>query len=115
MNNSSTVPAVILAEGREKALNRKHPWIFSNAIAKVHNTPNRGDTVAVLSSKGEWLAWAAYSPASQIRARIWSFEQDQQIDQAFFKQRLRRAWQLRQSDGQLRGPQGPPNLSPDGV
>ncbi|OYW94127.1 MAG: 23S rRNA methyltransferase [Alishewanella sp. 32-51-5] len=97
MNNSSTVPAVILAEGREKALNRKHPWIFSNAIAKVHNTPNRGDTVAVLSSKGEWLAWAAYSPASQIRARIWSFQQHEQIDQAFFKQRLQRAWQLRQS------------------
>lgn len=97
MNNSSTVPAVILAEGREKALNRKHPWIFSNAIAKVHNTPNRGDTVAVISSKGEWLAWAAYSPASQIRARIWSFQQHEQIDQAFFKQRLQRAWQLRQS------------------
>ncbi|GGW58261.1 class I SAM-dependent methyltransferase [Alishewanella tabrizica] len=97
MNKSITLPAIILQEGREKALNRRHPWLFSNAIDKVLNTPNRGDTVEVLSSKGQWLARAAYSPSSQIRARIWTYDQAEQIDLAFFIRKIERAWQLRLS------------------
>ena len=97
MNKTPNLPAIILQEGREKALNRRHPWLFSNAIDKVINTPNRGDTVEVLSSKGQWLARAAYSPSSQIRARIWTFIEAEQIDLDFFVQKISRAWQLRQS------------------
>lgn len=97
MNKTVNLPAIILQEGREKALNRRHPWLFSNAIDKVLNTPNRGDTVEVLSSKGQWLARAAYSPSSQIRARIWSFDQAETIDLDFFVRKISRAWQLRQS------------------
>lgn len=97
MSKQTTSPAIILAPGREKALKRQHPWIFSNAISQVISTPNSGDIVDVLSSKGEWLASAAYSPRSQIRARVWSFVQDQPIDETFFYNRLNDAWQLRQS------------------
>ncbi|CAM5221285.1 class I SAM-dependent rRNA methyltransferase [Alishewanella longhuensis] len=97
MNKTVNLPAVILQEGREKALNRRHPWLFSNAIDKVLNTPNRGDTVEVLSSKGQWLARAAYSPSSQIRARIWTLDEAEAIDLDFFVRKLTRAWQLRQS------------------
>jgi len=97
MNKTVNLPAIILQEGRDKALNRRHPWLFSNAIDKVLNTPNRGDTVEVLSSKGQWLARAAYSPSSQIRARIWTFNEAEAIDLDFFIRKLTRAWQLRQS------------------
>ncbi len=97
MNKTPNLPAIILQEGREKALNRRHPWLFSNAIDKVINTPNRGDTVEVLSSKGQWLARAAYSPSSQIRARIWTFNEAEHIDLDFFVHKISRAWQLRQS------------------
>lgn len=97
MNKTVKLPAIILQDGREKALNRRHPWLFSNAIDKVLNTPNRGDTVEVLSSKGQWLARAAYSPSSQIRARIWTFDENETIDLDFFIRKLTRAWQLRQS------------------
>ncbi|WP_333607313.1 class I SAM-dependent methyltransferase [Arsukibacterium sp.] len=97
MNIDTKSPAIILQDGRDKALNRRHPWLFSNAIKQVINTPNRGDTVEVYSSSGQWLARAAYSPSSQIRARIWTFQQDEAIDVAFFSRRLSRAWALRQS------------------
>lgn len=71
-----------LREGKERSLQRRHPWIFESAIAKGGG--DSGETVRVESSKGEFLGWAAYSPASKIRARVWSFDENQRIDAAFF-------------------------------
>ncbi len=88
-------PSIYLVKGREKSLRRKHPWIFSRGIHKVEGEPELGATVDVFTHDGKWLAKAAYSPHSQIRARVWSFEQ-QTIDQAFFRQRIADALLLRQ-------------------
>lgn len=89
-------PSLILKEEREKSLLRKHPWIFEGAIEHEVGTPRLGATVDIISSKGEWLAKAAYSPHSQIRARVWSFDKDTIIDNTFFKNKLLRAFQIRQ-------------------
>ncbi len=70
-----------LKEGKERSLLRRHPWIFDSAIAKGGGDP--GETVRVESSSGQFLAWAAFSPASKIRARAWSFDEAQRIDAAF--------------------------------
>jgi 23S rRNA (cytosine1962-C5)-methyltransferase len=82
---------LILKPGREKSLLRRHPWIFSGAIARVQGEPDMGDSVAVRAAGGEFLAWAAYSPASQIRARVWSWIEAEPIDGALLRARLRRA------------------------
>ncbi len=82
---------LILKPGREKSLLRRHPWIFSGAVARVQGDPETGDTVAVRSGSGEFLAWAAYSPASQIRARVWSWDEKERIDGDFLRARLQRA------------------------
>ncbi|MCO7188346.1 MULTISPECIES: class I SAM-dependent methyltransferase [unclassified Pseudoalteromonas] len=98
--------ALYLQPGREKSLKRKHPWIFSKAIKKVKGKPALGDTVTIYSHDGQYLATAAYSPDSQIRARIWSFDQSEQIDQSFFERRLARALSAREQvieEGQLTG------------
>ena len=79
---------MVLKPGRDKSLRHRHPWIFSGAIARVEGEPASGDTVSVLAPDGAFLAWAAYSPQSQIRARAWSFEADDAIDEAFLRQRL---------------------------
>lgn len=92
---SVSMPRITLQETREKSLKRLHPWVFSKAVKSVNGNPANGQTVEVVSSKGEWLGYAAYSAASQIRARIWSFNQAEQIDADFFQRRLARAWQLR--------------------
>ena len=89
--------SVTLIAGREKSLLRRHPWVFSRAVDKVQGQPNAGDTVDILSSKGQWLARGFYSPQSQIRARVWSFDKNEAIDDAFFLRRLARAKASRQS------------------
>jgi len=81
---------LILKPGREKSLKRRHPWVFSGAIAKVEGKPQLGDSVEVRSADGAFLAVAAYSPESQIRARVWSWTAGD-IDAAFFAQRIARA------------------------
>ncbi|MEH0740932.1 class I SAM-dependent methyltransferase [Vibrio cholerae] len=87
--------AIYLVKGRDKSLKRKHPWIFSRGIERVEGKPQLGETVDVYAQNGQWLAKAAYSPNSQIRARVWSFEQ-QPIDHAFFVKRIQDAQLLRQ-------------------
>jgi 23S rRNA (cytosine1962-C5)-methyltransferase len=78
---------LILKPGREKSLKRRHPWIFSGAVAKLHGEPGAGDTVEVRSAFGDFLALAAYSPRSQIVARVWTWE-ERAIDGAFFRERV---------------------------
>jgi 23S rRNA (cytosine1962-C5)-methyltransferase len=82
-----------LKDGKERSLLRRHPWIFDSAIAK--GGADAGETVRVESSAGEFLAWAAFSPASRIRARAWSFDEAQRIDAAFMAHACERAVQAR--------------------
>jgi len=70
-----------LRAGKERSLLRRHPWIFESAIAR--GAADAGETVRVESDGGSFLAWAAYSPASKIRARVWSFDESQRIDASF--------------------------------
>ncbi|MCY9843280.1 class I SAM-dependent methyltransferase [Vibrio caribbeanicus] len=88
-------PAIYLLKGREKSLKRKHPWIFSGAIKNVQGEPKLGETIDVYSNDGKWLAKAAYSPKSQIRARVWSFK-NKEINKSFFISRFEKALLLRQ-------------------
>ena len=94
---TNQLPRLTLQETREKSLKRLHPWIFSKAVKSVSGKPTNGQTIEVVSSQGEWLGYGAYSADSQIRARIWSFDKALQVDDAFFLQRIERAWALRTS------------------
>jgi 23S rRNA (cytosine1962-C5)-methyltransferase len=85
---------IFLKRGKEKPLLHHHPWIFSGAIARVENA-NDGDTVDVFDAGGAWLARAAYNARSQIVARVWTFEKDEEIDAAFFRKRIERALEFR--------------------
>jgi 23S rRNA (cytosine1962-C5)-methyltransferase len=92
---TSPMQAVLLKPGREKSLLRRHPWVFSGAIDRVQGDPQGGATVAVLGADGRWLATAAYSPRSQIRARVWAWTRETAIDAAFFRDRIHAALALR--------------------
>ncbi|MFT7259249.1 MAG: 23S rRNA (cytosine1962-C5)-methyltransferase [Glaciecola sp.] len=83
--------SITLKVEREKSMLRRHPWIFEGAIEKTDGIIRSGDTVDILASDGTWLAKAAYSPESQIRARVWSFTKSEVIDNAFFKRKLEQA------------------------
>ena len=87
---------VILKAGREKSLFRRHPWIFSGAIQHADENIASGSTVNLRASDGRFFARAAYSPHSQIRARVWTFE-DETVDKEFFRKRIKRSIEARTS------------------
>ncbi len=90
---------LVLNPGREKSVLLRHPWIFSGAVQSVKGNPVSGETVDVVTSKGDWLCRAAYSPTSQIRARIWTWSQDEAVDEAYFSKRINTAIVNRQQLG----------------
>ena len=97
---------LILKDGKERSLFRRHPWIFEGSVARLDGRARPGDTVEVVDAGGRRLAKAAWSPSSQIRARVWSFDPDETIDDAFFKRRVAAAVARREAMPQLRGQDG---------
>ncbi|MFD2177533.1 class I SAM-dependent methyltransferase [Veronia pacifica] len=87
-------PSVYLVKGRDKSVRRRHPWIFSRGIQRIEGKPTLGETVNVYDHQGQWLARGAFSPNSQIRVRVWTFD-DEPIDVSFFQKRLQQAQLLR--------------------
>jgi len=87
--------SLLLKKGREKSLRRRHPWIFSGAVEKAAG--KAGETVDVLDAAKKFVARAAYSPKSQIRARVWTFDPAQSVDGGFFRSRLQKALALREA------------------
>ncbi|HPU51452.1 MAG TPA: class I SAM-dependent methyltransferase [Burkholderiaceae bacterium] len=77
-----------LKPGKDRPLLRRHPWIFAGGVARVQGNPAPGDTVRVVSAEGRFLGWGAFSPASSIRARMWSFDEHAQIDDDWIAARV---------------------------
>ena len=85
-----------LKPGREKSLLRRHPWVFASAIQPLDKEPASGSTVDLIAPNGSFLARASYSPTSQIRARVWTFNNDEVVDKDFFRKRIKSAIETRQ-------------------
>ncbi|RZJ09225.1 MAG: 23S rRNA (cytosine(1962)-C(5))-methyltransferase RlmI [Rubrivivax sp.] len=84
---------IALRAGKERSLVKRHPWVFESSIARGGG--DSGETVRVESADGKFLAWAAFSPKSQIRLRAWSFDEAERIDAAFFQRRVQQAIAMR--------------------
>ena len=87
--------AIQLKPGREKSVINRHPWIFSGAVMKVFGEPKCGDLVYIKTSTGQPLGVAAYSPDSNIRARMWSWDPEACIDRKYFKNAIKEAVSIR--------------------
>lgn len=83
-----------LKPGREASVERRHPWVFSGAVAGQRGDGSDG-VAQVTDSKGRLLAAGAYSPGSQIVARLWCFD-GRAPDAALFRERFGAARRLRE-------------------
>ncbi len=93
----SEYPRIILHAQRDVSVRRRHPWLFSGAIARVEGAPKPGALVAVYSFDDTFLAWGHYSAASQIRARLFAWDKGFAPETAeFWRGRLERAIAARQ-------------------
>ena len=82
---------LVLREGRDRSLLRRHPWVFSGAVERLEGGPVSGDTIQIYDAQGGFLAWAAYNSQSQISARVWSWQADEKIDADFFRRKISNA------------------------
>ncbi|HRH80877.1 MAG TPA: class I SAM-dependent methyltransferase [Thiobacillaceae bacterium] len=97
---------VFLRAGKERSALRRHPWLFEDAVGRLEGRARPGDTVEVLAHGGKPLGRAAWSPEARIRARVWSFDPAETIDDAFFKRRVALAVARRQAMPELAEQEG---------
>jgi 23S rRNA (cytosine1962-C5)-methyltransferase len=76
-----------------------HPWIFANELGESEGACEPGDIVEVYSSNGSFVGKGYINPASQIRIRLLTRNQDTAIDDQFFYDKLNEAWKYRQQIG----------------
>ena len=97
---------LVLHAGKARSVLKRHPWIFAGSVAQIEGRARLGDTVEVVDADGNLLGRAAYSPESQIRARMWSFDAETPIDHAFFKRRVAQSVARRRTHPQLEAESG---------
>jgi len=100
--STQTVPKVVLKPRRALPFFSRHPWVFGNAVARIEpDDIPPGALVTLVSSKGEFIARGLFNPNSQIRVRLYSWDEADCLDEEFFAARLEAAINLRQ---ELYGP-----------
>lgn len=98
--------SLILRSGKEKSLRRHHPWLFAGSVERLEGRAKPGDTVDIVSAEGRWLARGSYSPVSQIRVRVWTFDEGEPVDHAFFKRQVAASVARRAALPELAGQDG---------
>jgi 23S rRNA (cytosine1962-C5)-methyltransferase len=92
-------PLLTIAKGKEHSIQRKHPWVFSGALASDTTELQDGDLVCLTTKKQQILGIGHFQHAT-ISVRILSFDYET-IDEAFYERRLSNAYQLRLRIGLL--------------
>lgn len=87
---------ITLKKGREAAILRGHPWVFSGAIAAIKGNPGAGDIVLARDSAGNPLALGFFNPKTDIAFRVLTRKSEENISQYFWQARLQAAIKLRQ-------------------
>ena len=89
-----SLPKVILKSGKEKSIQRRHPWIFSGAVYGVSREINDGEMVDVVDSKNNHLGTGYFSDKGSIVVRILTFA-NEPFSENFWNEKLQSAWKLR--------------------
>jgi 23S rRNA (cytosine1962-C5)-methyltransferase len=73
----------------------RHPWVLDSAIDRIEGTPGDGDVVDLISDRGEFIARGIFNGRSRIHVRLYTWDPNEAIDEAFWRRRLETAWRLR--------------------
>ena len=106
----ATVPQVALKVRRALPFFARHPWVFEGAIHHIKGEPQPGDAVQLRTDRGEFIAWGLFNPDSNIVVRLYSWDEQVPLDEAFWSARLDAALSLRQDILGLTDPQGAARL-----
>lgn len=96
-------PVVRLQPDRDRSLRRRHPWLYSGAVARVEGEPAAGDIVRLVDHEGEFLGWAYFNQRSQILARVVDWNESASINDAWWRRRIAETVERREEIPSLRG------------
>ena len=102
MQQNPLYPVIRLGQGKDDALRRFHPWVFSGAIHEAANGLQAGDTVTVTDYKGEILG-TGFCESDSIAVKMLSFD-NRHIDEWFFHERIKQALEVRRRMGLVGNP-----------
>lgn len=86
---------VTLKKGEGRTLKAGGMWVFDNEIASILGTFENGDIVNIHDFDGYFMGYGYINTNSKITLRLLARRKDTVIDEAFFEQRVRDAWNYR--------------------
>src|SRR5574341_1108392 len=95
MSVAVELPSVVLKPRRALPFFSGHPWVFAGAIARIDGSPEPGSEVALRTLEGEFIARGLFNPDSNIRVRLYTWNEEQPLDRDFWSARLDEALALR--------------------
>ena len=103
MTQTPLYPVVRLNRGKDEAVRRFHPWIFSGAIHSTDEGLQAGDTVTVTDFDGNILG-TGFCESDSIAVKMLCFE-NRKIDEWFFLDKLGHAFETRKAMGLTDNPE----------
>lgn len=79
---------VVLKKDKEKAVNQRHPWVFSGAIDRVKGKPANGDIVRLLNQKGDFMAYGFYNDQSRVALRLLEWDENTAVNEDWIRQKV---------------------------
>lgn len=89
------LPMVALKKKRALPFFNQHPWVFTGAVLSVSGNPSPGDEVIVRADDGRFVARGLFNSNSNIRVRLYSWEENTPLDDSFWENRIKTAIALR--------------------
>lgn len=97
MNSERNYPAAVISDKCRKRISSGHPWIYDNEIVSLDGTPEDGSLVDILTEKNRFVGTGFYNSASKIRVRIISRNANDVFDDAFWRRRVKYAYDYRKT------------------
>jgi len=79
---------VVLKKDKEKAVNHRHPWVFSGAVERVKGKPANGDIVRLINHKGDFMAYGFYNDQSRVALRLLEWDENTAVDENWIRQKV---------------------------
>ena len=79
---------VVLKKDKEKAVNQRHPWVFSGAVERVKGKPANGDIVRLINAKGDFMAYGFYNDQSRVALRLLEWDENTPVNEDWFRQKV---------------------------
>lgn len=87
---------VTIEKGKQKRVESGHPWVYQNEVYDISGEYSPGDIVDVYNAKDKFIGRGYINPRSQILVRIMTRDKDEEINEDFFRKRIKDAWNYRQ-------------------